>query len=337
MHFRLYANCIPVQGVSESIICDLENGAYVRIPNLLYMVLVKNQNSCLNVQELKDYYKNKYDKGIDAFLDFLSKNGLGHFTDSPELFPDIEIFWKSPYKITNAIMEVSVPLRYSISEVLLELENLGCKAVEFRVLNTGGLVELSKVFCNFEESRIEQYALIINYSSPKDIGMGELLSEKFKRVSKMIYFNAPGDEGVFSLQNLSTNNKMIEFFSSDIEKLEKRGNCKSKIIVNMHTFMESQDHNLALNRKVSIGYDGSIKNYPSHDKIFGNVNQINIKEVMKNENFTKSWFVSNDKIEICKDCQYRYVCFDPSELIFEKAQVKKVSRCNFDPYKNEWS
>lgn len=67
-YFKLFANCIPVRGYSNSIICDLQKGKYIPIPNELYDILLLC-NSNLNISEIKKKYPKKDDKiGIELFL-----------------------------------------------------------------------------------------------------------------------------------------------------------------------------------------------------------------------------------------------------------------------------
>lgn len=76
--------------------------------------------------------------------------------------------------------------------------------------------------------------------------------------------------------------------------------------------------------------------YLEHESIHGNFNSKSITELIDDRDFTRKWFVSNDSIDICKDCQFRYICFDNSDIEFTGVSWKKVNQCQFDPYTNKW-
>ncbi len=105
----------------------------------------------------------------------------------------------------------------------------------------------------------------------------------------------------------------------------------------INTFTEAQCHNTCLNRKVSINKSGEICNCPSMPKTFGNIKNKSIKEVIENPDFTKFWGINKDKIEICKDCEYRYICTDCRAFIEDKGNIySKPLKCKYDPYTAEF-
>ena len=103
--FCLFACCVPVKGHKHSVIVDIQNGNYKHIPNLLYDIIKLNKNK--TVERLKSYLKNEYNEGIDLYFNLLVKEGFGHYTNEPDLFPKIDLIWKTPHLITNAIIEFS--------------------------------------------------------------------------------------------------------------------------------------------------------------------------------------------------------------------------------------
>jgi len=47
-------------------------------------------------------------------------------------------------------------------------------------------------------------------------------------------------------------------------------------------------------------------------------------------------FISNDIIEKCKDCQYRYMCLSNSDIEEKAGKFHKINSCTFNPYENKW-
>lgn len=100
-----------------------------------------------------------------------------------------------------------------------------------------------------------------------------------------------------------------------INNIEQSRLEKPKFNVNMIDFLESYNVNSSLNRKVFIDKDGEIRNYSGHIKSFGNVNNSSLTLIVKSKEFQKIWIISNDQIRNCYDCKYRYICFNPGEVI----------------------
>lgn len=50
------------------------------------------------------------------------------------------------------------------------------------------------------------------------------------------------------------------------------------------------------------------------------------------------WHINKDKIQKCKDCELRYICFDCREIpLRETGDLYSPSPyCKYDPYKGEW-
>ena len=85
-----------------------------------------------------------------------------------------------------------------------------------------------------------------------------------------------------------------------------------------------------------ITKNGAVKNYLNHKKEFGNVKNQKIKDIVNTDKFRQLWEISNDKIEKCKDCQFRYCCESNSDIIYKNKLLFKTNLCLFDPYINEW-
>ena len=59
---------------------------------------------------------------------------------------------------------------------------------------------------------------------------------------------------------------------------------------------------------------GNIKNDLAFDESFGNFKTRSLHDLLTDESFKKLWYIPNDKIEKCKDCQYRYQCLSNSNI-----------------------
>ena len=96
-------------------------------------------------------------------------------------------------------------------------------------------------------------------------------------------------------------------------------------------------HNSCLNRKVSIDAAGEIKNCPSFGGSFGNAREVSLHGAVARRDFRELWSVHKDQIEVCKDCEFRYVCTDcRAYLSDETNRLSKPAKCRYDPYTAEW-
>jgi radical SAM protein with 4Fe4S-binding SPASM domain len=69
----------------------------------------------------------------------------------------------------------------------------------------------------------------------------------------------------------------------------------------------------------------------------GNVRERSLKEIVDGP-LRKYWDLSYDRIEICKDCEYRYACKDcrPVTIGSTGELTAKSIHCSYDPYSGEW-
>jgi len=59
--------------------------------------------------------------------------------------------------------------------------------------------------------------------------------------------------------------------------------------------------------KLSGDFISSIR---AKNKIVGNIKDINLQDLLLEERLKPYWSLSKDKIGVCKDCEYLYVCDD---------------------------
>lgn len=73
------------------------------------------------------------------------------------------------------------------------------------------------------------------------------------------------------------------------------------------------------------------------DEIIGHIKKETLSELFNKEKFDVYWEMSGDKIEICKDCEYRYACSTCRAV--EKSVSGNIHNrkfCTYDPYKGKW-
>ncbi|WP_020535030.1 grasp-with-spasm system SPASM domain peptide maturase [Lewinella cohaerens] len=334
LYFKLFASCIPVKGSVECLIYDTDRGLYHVIDPLLFEIINENKKNVLSIGELKKMFLNQYDRGIDAYFQFFVDEEIGFFTDNPQFFPEINMSWHSPLRIQNAVIEVDESSPYDLLDVLRQLEGLNCQFIQLRFLSFTHIEELKKILDNFDSSCIKGFEVFIPYY--KDVSSTQIIdfTSTCKRIARLHIFEAPEQEDLSKYYDQSSTRgffipQKITCSTHDVVSAEN-------FFLSLDTFLESQQHNIGLNRKVSIDRNGFIKNYLSHETFHGNVCSESIKDVISTSSFQKCWFLHNDIILVCKDCQYRYMCVDNTEIIKSEGGYRKNKQCSFNPYTNKW-
>lgn len=328
-YFKIFSNCIPVKGITKSAIFDLSRELYIEIPNLLYDILITSELEKFSVADLKAHYKGQYSEGIDRYFQFLIDKQLAFFTDLPNCFPSMNMVWETPFHITNAIIEYTSEENFNLQSCLNQLEDLGCQAVELRFNSNFSIKDILTSLEHLMYSKIKLIIICANYYKGilDDIKRYRLLESNY-RISKIIICSTPKE-------NVNAKPQLI-FSQKSMNALEV-AQVNRNFVLNIKTFSEAINFNLFLNRKVAICKNGDIKNYLTHSKVFGNVNRKSLKEIIGQKDFKSVWSINNDRIEICKNCQFRYVCFDDSEVILKNGKYFKSKKCTFDPFTNKWS
>lgn len=109
-------------------------------------------------------------------------------------------------------------------------------------------------------------------------------------------------------------------------------------VANKEFYERSISQNSCWFGKVAITNEGDILPCVfARDQIAGNIKDQSLKSIVEN-NIFKFWNLTVDKIETCKDCEYRYLCHDcrPWAYGFTGNLYAKSPRCTYDPYTGEW-
>ena len=102
--------------------------------------------------------------------------------------------------------------------------------------------------------------------------------------------------------------------------------------------------NACLNGKITISDSGEV--YPcifARNKSIGNVLDADISTVVLGTETQAVWSATKDSVLVCKDCEYRYVCFDCRPLSQGVAGAESdfftmpYPRCTYNPYTGEWA
>ncbi|MBU0534736.1 radical SAM protein [Patescibacteria group bacterium] len=77
--------------------------------------------------------------------------------------------------------------------------------------------------------------------------------------------------------------------------------------------------------------------------ILGNYKETNLTNLVERKQVQDIWKSTKDSVLVCKDCEYRYCCFDCRALSFGSCGGKlslaesPYPRCTYNPYTGEWN
>ena len=332
--FKLIQNCIPVRGINQSLICDLHRKTYHTIPNDLYTILTNHEGK--TIQEIKDSYNHEYDTIIDEYFEFLLEKEYIFYTNTPDLFPEMNMQFHYPFEISNAIIDRNNQSKYDFYNAIDQLALLKCKFLEIRFFDTVSISEIEKLFTylNNSKSIIVSVGILLPFSISFEEHQNKLLT-KFARLSYLILHGAEQGKVISS----APDNKGHIIHTKD--KITSEKCCgvinTSYFASNIRSFTESLQHNSCLNKKIAIDANGNIKNCPSMAQSFGNIKDTTLEEALYHKDFKKYWNISKDQITICKACEFRYICTDcRAYLTNPKDDYSKPLKCGYDPYTNVW-
>ena len=159
--------------------------------------------------------------------------------------------------------------------------------------------------------------------------------KKYPRIGSIIVFSAP------FFKNIPITDPVSNFLFVE-ENINEENSCKGYISkqyfsIDTKLFVESQLHNTCLNRKICIDADGEIKNCPSMKRSFGNIKDTTLKEAIEKPGFKELWFICKDKIDVCKDCEFRHMCTDCRAFIKDPDNIySQPAKCPYNPYIAKW-
>jgi radical SAM protein with 4Fe4S-binding SPASM domain len=95
-------------------------------------------------------------------------------------------------------------------------------------------------------------------------------------------------------------------------------------------------YNTCWGKKIAITKDNKIRPCIFSEIIVGDIQKNDIYDVI--EKIRKYWTITKDKVEKCRDCEFRYVCFDCREIAMRKTNDLYGSNpyCGYNPYTGIW-
>jgi SPASM domain peptide maturase of grasp-with-spasm system len=334
--FKLFEDCFITKGFKRGIIVDMTHSSFCSIPNDLCDLLIKYNG--YTIQHVIDAFDDKKNKKILLeYFHFLIYNNFIFFTLNPNLFPKIDVsIWKQPSKIYQAIIDISFNTDFFGVKLFKSLDNLNVKYLQIRVYEYISVECLKNILSQTENTSIIGIEIFLKYKSRREVMKIISSIEINQRINSVIFFNAPKNETLKKRDKKSA-------FSVNLINQNIIGcvNCglvsQNYFSINVKSYIKANNANSCLSGKISIDINGDIKNCPSMKESYGNLKNTTIESAINKTNFEKYWNIKKDEINVCKDCEFRYICTDCRAYIEDPNDIySKPLKCGYSPYTNIW-
>lgn len=340
-YFKIFSCCFIAVGANRSTICDVQRQEIDFIPNDLVQV-IKKLNKNASISSILEEFGLENEEIINEYLNYLHSKEYGFFCNEEdlELFPPIQEVYKTPSKISNLIVESKSDEILKLEQIISDIQVLGCKDVSLVFYEELEVEIFFKIFKLFYDSRIKSFEITSKFNIKHTNDDFRSFSKKLNQLTRLYFFSAPNDniflwdDDILFDRIYSTNN--VSSFKSCGIVNEKYFNT------NLPKVLEAINHNSCLHKKISIDSEGDIRNCPSMPQSFGNIKDITLEEALSHPDFKKYWNLSKDSIEVCKDCEFRYICTDcrayteRTHANAEGLDISKPLKCGYNPYTGEW-
>ena len=149
-------------------------------------------------------------------------------------------------------------------------------------------------------------------------------------IKRLNYYGPPGEK--LNIPGIAIN-YLEKDFSKCMALLKVDGNFE-KIEENQYAL--NKIYNSCWGRKVAITEEGKVRPCIYSTIVIGDIFDDDISEIMTKAK--KYWLITKDKVEKCRDCEMKYVCFDCREIPLRKNNSLYAANpyCKYDPYKGLW-
>lgn len=325
--FNLYACCVPVKGVMRSVIYDLERNRFDLIPNILYHLLKEKDKT------RKEEILNKVPEEVqNEYFEFLSGKDylLSERCAEDIRLKPLDLSWYYPAKINNAVLFLNDISDYLSKDLLDQFEDNGCCHYQIIIKSQMASENIMPLLSLFKARLTKKIELFLPYNKEFERLADVNFFLKYPYCQTLVMYNSPynkTDKGLFYY---------LIFVKGEL--YDSPGNY-SLFFPTVKHFAEAQSYNTYFNRKVIIDEKGFYVMGLHESPRYGNVKYLGLAELVTSEDYTQHWDVNKDKVEVCKDCEFRYMCID------SRLPVKNVatglfyfkSECSYSPYTCKWN
>jgi SPASM domain peptide maturase of grasp-with-spasm system len=334
-HYILATNCFVVDGAERSLIYDLHRNNYDIITRELSEALKKCHSG--SFAGLFEYLPQEDIDFYEPFIASLVEKDYLLPVDPEEIeyFKPMSLEWEYPYTLSAVVMEYATDSPYTLKEAFTRINTLNCPAVEIRFTNTHDIDFYRELCETFDGMGFRHIDLLVQYASGQENDFMFALKNLHPVLFSITQYGSPEETIV---RNTASQYLGLKRTTRTYQEIVSNQQVYSKnFYINRNFFTEARFHHPFFNGKITICANGDIKNGTHQPRSFGNIADTDLGTLIKDPAFTELWHVSKDKISICQDCEYRYMCMD-SRIPLRQQEGKWIMEdpCNYDPYTCKW-
>lgn len=342
----LFSDCVPVRGVRRSAIYDLGRHEVHLFPTQFHELLPWMTSRTIGevLDELTDPDGSEA-AGAGAlhdFVQYLLDHELMQRVEDPTSFPPLRTDWDLPGEIDNAIIDVAQE-RHDFASILSQLDLLGCQYLQVRGFSTLlGLALCREILTHAAHTSIAGVEVIMRHTEGLPYDAYVKLAESERLLTSLTVHSAPTSQRVPLRLPLAAPDAEPQAVTFTRQRIDSEAHCGVIVpaFLNAPTvrgFAEARASNGCLNRKVSVDSRGLIRNCPSMQSSYGPASRTPLAEVVHQPAFTAAWKIRKDLIDVCRGCEFRYICSDCRAYVQEPANpTSKPLKCGYDPATATW-
>ena len=335
-YFNLFSNIFVVKGASRILVSDLQRNTSELYPLELYNLIEELKTN--SVEDIFNNYDNDSKEIVQEYLDFMLEKEYGFITqnDWDKNFPSLSFDYHDYNILSNIFIElddISI-----LSKIKVSIENLEIKHLVIYCKRNLSFEEFLEIDKQFESSTTESIEIFSPFHNSINTKYFQNLNEKTTRIHSLIFYNC--EKTPF---NIKDEYRFILNFTAQHLKISSCGKVNLDYFnTNLPKVLEAINHSSCLHKKVGIDINGNIKNCPSMPQSYGNIKDTTLEEALQHKDFKQYWNLTKDEIEVCKDCEFRYICTDcrayteKTHTNTDQLDVSKPLKCGYDPYTGEW-
>lgn len=335
----LYPSCKLVRGSAYSAIYDLERKRLHRFSSqyfrLFSMAAGEDGLSTGIVEQLNGVSRAIASSAIDYLVEHeLVSDGRGRLA---EMTVELASECNEPRAITSAIIDVD-DRPHDFAAIIRELDACQCPVMQVR--SYGDLIgpeEIDHILRCVAGSTVQRLELLLRHSEALANFDWPRCFDVHQYLTVVQLHGAPSDRVEEHVLGPGLPPRLLAWRTDLVTGPQGCGaiSLETLNLPNVALFNELRQFNGCLNRKLSIRSDGQICNCPSLPETYGS-NVSAVSQIVKSAEFQDWWKIDKDSVEVCRDCEFRYVCTDCRANTPGGARYAKPVQCTYDPETGRW-
>ncbi len=339
LYFYRHKWCLPVKGLKRGSINDFDRGNIKLVPNLLCDILL-DYSGCKISMVYEHFVKRKDDENVlNEYFQFLIDEEFIFLSEDIEYELDLNLQsnFEYPHEIHSCIIDYNKNSFYSIESVINQVNNLGGQSIQFRFFDTFSNEFINRILECTNNTTFRNIELILKYLDEDwEKILKENIEENYRRVSQVVFHSYKENVEKENVNNYGNLNYI--YSTSFINDCSSCGTINPIFFdTNKYTYLIGKKFNTCLYKKISVDVNGNIKNCPSMNISFGNIQEVKLKDVVIQRELKKYWNITKREIDDCKKCEFRLVCTDCRAYLKNDDLYSKPLKCNYDIYSSKWT